>query len=319
VECLFAALASLAATLVAIGEAAPPPADDLALELAWEAPAGCPDLAGERAEIRRRVGASERPTSAQPVAARGEIRADASGGYVLSLRTEVGGIAGERALAGQDCHQLAEAAALVLALLINPMASAQPAPPAPPPVAPPPPSPSPPAPARQRSGLGLGIDADLAGGVLPGPAGGLAARLFYQRGLIMAVVEIGGFLPKQKPAPVLPGATASFYRLESALELCAATRPGRRLGGGVCFGGAMVRLYGESAGVSSPGASAAYWFEALLEAAGHVAITSALRLRMAAALHGLGSRPDFAVLGLGSVYRPAMLNWRGALGLDVLF
>lgn len=316
--CLIGVLASLAATLVAIGETPQP--DGLALDLTWEVPQGCPDLSSERAEIRRRVGDLDRTVPPEPIAAQGEIRVDASGSYRLSLRTRVGAITGERVLSGQDCHELADAAALVLALLINPEAAlaAEPAPPAPPP-APPPPAPLPPAPVRQRSGLGCGLDAVLASAVLPGLGQGLAARFFYQRGLLAATVQVAGFLPSEKRAPLLPGASASFYRLESALALCGATPSDQRLGGMLCAGGAIVRLHGESSGVSTPGQASAYWPEGLLVASGHLRLTSAARLHLAAEGHGLGSRPDFAILGLGSTYRPAAFNVRGALGIDVLF
>lgn len=318
--CLIGALASLAATFFAIGETEAPRTDNLALELVWDAPEGCPDLASERAEIQRRVGDIQRPATSAPIAAEGEIRVDASGGYVLSLRTRVGAITGERVLSGEDCHELADAAALVLALLINPEAAAEPAPPEEPPPARLPPSPQGAAASvQQRSGLGVGVDAVLAAGVLPGLAEGLAARFFYQRGHIVAAVHVVGFLPKEKPAPLLPGASASFYRLESGLELCAATPPSRRWGGALCLGGAAVRLHGRSAGVSAAGESNAYWLEASLQGSVHVGLTPAVRLRMAADVHGLGSRPDFAILGLGSVYRPSLLSIRGALGVDVLF
>jgi len=132
-------------------------------------------------------------------------------------------------------------------------------------------------------------------------------------------LEISGFLPDEKSAPVLPGARASFYRLESVLQLCASTPSDRRLGAALCLGGAVVRLHGHSAGVSDPGQATAYWPEALLAGSGQLRLTAATRLRLGAGLHGLGSRPDFAILGLGSVYRPAAYNVRGTLGLDVLF
>jgi len=316
---LIGALASLAATLVAIGEALPPQTDGLALELTWEAPQGCPDLARERAEISRRVGGLGREIPGEPIAAQGTIHLDPSGGYSLLLRTRVGDIRGERALAGQDCRELAAAAALVLALLINPEAAhsldSEPAPVVPAPI--PPSPPSPPSPARRRSGCGLG--AVLASGVLPSLAEGLVGRFFYQRGPVAAAVQVAGFLPQKESALVLPGASASFYRLESALEVCAATSSDRRVGGMLCLGGAVARLHGKSAGVSAPGEATAYWPEGLLAAAGYLHVTSAARLHLAAELRGLGSRPDLAILGLGSTYRPAFFNWRGALGIDVLF
>jgi hypothetical protein len=327
VGCLIGALASLAVTLVALEEVSPPQTDGLALELTWAAPSGCPDLASERAEIRRRVGEVAPTIASEPIAAQGEIRAGADGGYRLSLRTRVGATVGERLLSGPDCHELADAAALVLALLINPEASlpeaivaSQPesAPPAPSPPSPPPSEPRP-FPLHHRSGFGCGIDAVLASGVLPSLAKGIDARLLYQRGPFAATLQVAGFLPNEKSAPVLPGASAAFYRVESALALCAGTPADRRLGAALCLGGALVMLHGESSGVSAPGQATAYWLEALVAASGHLSLTSATRLRLAADLRGLGDRPDFAILGLGSIYRPAAFNVRGTLGLEVLF
>jgi hypothetical protein len=310
---LIGALASLATMLVAVGEA--PQADGLALELGWDAPQGCPDLSSERAEIRRRVGDVHRALPAETVTAQGTIRVAPAGGYDLSLQTRVGAVTGERVLSGPDCQELAEAAALVLALLINPEATVSSKPEPPPPSPPPPPTPPPP----QRSGLGGGIAAILASGVLPRPAEGLSVRAFYQARYFLAALQFAGFLPQDTSAPLLPGATASFYRLESALQLCAATPSGRRLGAALCLGGSVIRLHGRSANVSAPGQATAYWPEASLATAGHLRLSSATRLHLSADLHGLGSRPDFAILGLGSTYRPAAFNVRGALGLDVLF
>jgi hypothetical protein len=150
-------------------------------------------------------------------------------------------------------------------------------------------------------------------------AEGAFARVFYQHGHLAATARVGGYLTKERRSTVLPSATASLYRLESGLELCLATLPARRLGGALCLGGAVVRLHGESAGVSDPGQATGYWPEALVEVTGHVRLTSAMRVRVAGEARGLGSPPDFAILGLGSIYRPAAFGLRGALGLDLLF
>ena len=258
-----------------------------------------------------------------PISAQIEIRASAAGSFQLSLRTKIGETSGERDLTGPDCRQLADAAALVLALLINPNASVDSGTPreVPPPM---------PVPAAQSSVLpaadlgetarfALGIEAVLAGGVLPGMAEGLAARMFFQHGPMVLGARAGGFFPQDQSAAILPGARASFYLLESALEVCARTSPGRRLGAIVCLGSAALRLHGESSGVSTPGQATAYWPEALAEVAGHLRLARRMRLRIGAEARGLGSRPDFAILGLGSVYRPAAASLRGALGVDMLF
>lgn len=316
---MICALASLALALIAVGEASPSQADDSVLRLTWDAPPGCPDLANQRDEIRRRIGASGR-TPSTPVIAHGAIRAAPSGGYELLLRTSVDGTQGERLLAGNDCHQLAEAAALVLALLINPDgASSEPEPRLAVTVPSPPSPPASPVAARPRPGLGVGIGGVWATGVLPSAAAGLSASVFYQRGIWALAFLMTGFLPDDRGAPVLRQASASFYRLESALQLCAGSSTERRVGAVLCLGGAVVRLHGQSAGVSDPGQATAYWPEASLAGAGRLRLTGATHLRLAADLHGLGGRPDFAIAGLGSVYRPAAYNVRAIVGVDVFF
>ncbi len=316
---LICELASLAFALIAVGEAIPSQADDLALRLTWEAPPGCPDLANQRAEIRRRAGASGR-TPSTPVIAHGAIRAAPSGGYDLLLRTNVDGAQGERLLAGNDCHQLAEAAALVLALLINPDATSfEPEPSRAVTLPPPPAPPASSVAVRPRPGHGLGIGAVWATGVLPSAAAGLSATVFYQRGIWALAFLMTGFLPDDREAPILRQASASFYRLESALQLCAGSSTDRRVGGALCLGGALVRLHGQSTGVSDPGQATAYWPEASLAGLGRLRLTAATQLRLGADLHGLGGRPDFAIAGLGNVYRPAAYNLRAILGVDVFF
>jgi hypothetical protein len=281
------------------------------LVLSWQAPAGCPDLASQRADIRRRVGEA-RPT-AEPVVASGEIRRDSSGGFVLSLRTSAGTTSGERVLSGPDCHQLAEAAALILAMLIKPEAQAEP--PAPAPAPPPAPAPSPPVGPR----FGVGADALLATGVLPHLAEGLALRFVYARGMLAAAAQVAGLLPQTVEVAAWPGATASFYRLDSAVQFCATTARERRVFGALCLGGSLVRLHGRSAGIARTGQATGVWVEASVEPSLSVRLTTALRLRLALDGRDLGSRPDMAVAGLGHVYQPAAFSLRGALGIDYWF
>mgnify|MGYP001767723670 CR=1 FL=1 len=285
------------------------------MTLSWQAPTGCPDQASELAEIRRRLAGAARST-AGPIEARGEIRRDPAG-YVLSLRTAVAGTTGERVLSGPDCQPLGEAAALILAMLINPEAAAGPAPS---PALPPPLPSSPPAPAPPpRCGFGAGVEALLATGLLPGWAGGLALHLFYGRGSFQAALQVAGFLSQTVDVPLWTGATASFYRLDSALQVCATTSLDRRLGGALCVGGALARLHGRSAGIAQPGEASGTWLEASLAPSVHVRLTSATRLRLAADARGLGGRPDLAIAGLGRVYRPAAFSLRFGLGFDYWF
>jgi hypothetical protein len=288
------------------------------LDLLWMVPSSCPDADAERTEIRRRVGAMDPAQMPERISAKVEIHAEPGGALLLTLRTSIGATTGERFLTGHDCRQLSDAVALVLALLINPNAAAGDAPP-PPPLLPPPPPPIASAELAERAPFALGVEAVLAEGVLPNLAEGVAGGLSFQRGGLVLAARGGGFFAQDQPAPVLAGARASFYLIEAALEICVRTWPGRRLGATACLGGAIERLHGESSGVSSSGQASALWPEALARIMGHLRLGQRTRLRLGAEAHGLGSRPDLAIRGLGSVYRPPAVSMRASLGIDMLF
>lgn len=324
-EPLFGPFATLAAVLSSFGEVSPTTnADHLPLVLVWKAPESCPSATSERAEIGRRVGDIEKTPPMETILARVEIRALSNNSFQLLLNTDIGGVVGERELSGSDCRQLAEATALVLALLINPNAMTTPeTAPAEPktsaPVAPPLAESASVEPARPNPRFGAGLDAVIGQGVLPGLAQGLDLRAIFQRGHWAALAGAGGFLPNREDAQILPGAKASFYRLEWTLAACAQTLPARRLGAAVCLGGALVRLHGASSGVSNPGNASALWLEGLSELSAHLRVTGWARVRLSVEGRALGRAPDFAILGLGSVYRPPATSVRGGLGFDVLF
>lgn len=316
--CLTMALASSDETMAPSAEAR----DELPLQLSWSAPEGCPDASSVRAEIRRRVDRVARGQVSELISAEVEIRTTSSGSFQLSLRTTVGQTVGERELSGADCGQLADATALVLALLIRPEAAlaSEPPPRGATTVLAQPRAPDEPAsrPA-QVPRFAVGVGGVVGHRVLPGLAGGLDLRFVLQGARWAAIVRAGGFLPQAADAPILPGARATFYRLEWALAACAQTWPGRRVGAALCAGGALVRVAGDSAGVDSPDEASALWPEALAEASAHLRVTPWARVRLSLEGRALGHAPAFAILGLGSVYRPASASLRGALGIDVLF
>jgi hypothetical protein len=93
------------------------------LSLVWRAPRteSCPDEAAVRAEVERLVGGAI-PNDGPPI--RAEARAERAGReIVLHLRTEIEGVADERTLRSAQCVELASAAALLVALLIDPEAA----------------------------------------------------------------------------------------------------------------------------------------------------------------------------------------------------
>jgi hypothetical protein len=107
------ARAALVVTLLA----APCAAAQDRLELAWEAPPACPTAEAIEGEVARLVGGTLPPGAA--IRATGRASARDAGGFALYLTTEVDGARGERTLDADRCDELAAAAALILALMID--------------------------------------------------------------------------------------------------------------------------------------------------------------------------------------------------------
>jgi len=87
------------------------------LELSWDAPAPCPSREAVLAEVSRALGVSR---SAEKVQARGRIRRDASGSFVLSLGIRSGSLDSERKLKDASCDVVTAAAVVMLVLAIDP-------------------------------------------------------------------------------------------------------------------------------------------------------------------------------------------------------
>lgn len=105
---------------LALGVLDPPslPAEPEALALRWEAPAECPDRARLLATIDAMLG--EVPDDERrPLDVRGRVELDPTAGFVLRLELDEGRV-GTRELRGASCAELTEAAALVVAMAIDP-------------------------------------------------------------------------------------------------------------------------------------------------------------------------------------------------------
>ncbi len=142
--------------LSAKADETPAPAATPLLDLAWSAPPECPDKDHVVAEVADLVG--PRHPGQRPLTARGTISSRPSPRPYYALELVVGGEAKPRTMTGVDCARLASAAALVLALDIDPGALEREAPapaapsgeePAPPPAGVPPTATPTPTPTRK--------------------------------------------------------------------------------------------------------------------------------------------------------------------------
>ena len=106
-------LALLSAWAVLAG----PPEPGLSVQ--WDAPAGCPDGAAVRARVVRLVG--EEAARKARLTARAAVRAE-GGRWALELELAGETGAGRRSLSAGRCEELAGAAALVIAIAVDPRA-----------------------------------------------------------------------------------------------------------------------------------------------------------------------------------------------------
>jgi hypothetical protein len=286
------------------------PHDDLPIAIVWNAPAECPGLDALKGEVRRVAGPVSPPS--EPLSAEATVRRGPGTSWQLTLTTRAGARAGERRLAGADCGELMHAAALVMALMINPQASIVPEPP-------PPPTPPPLPPPIAERRYAAGADVVVGSGALPGIAPGIGLRFAAAAGALSAELRASIWASRSTESSSAPGTGGSFNLVDGAIAGCARARRARRLSPGVCVGASIVRLHGTGYGITDPGADAAWWSVAFAEANLRIRLTPSNAVRLAAqGLVPLG-RPTFALGGVGQVFEPASFWLRGTLGWELHF
>jgi hypothetical protein len=229
------------------------------LTLTWQAPSGCPTPAEVEAQFARLIGGPSRLPSGKHIDASALVRTSAADRWTLELSTTLEGAPGRRTLAGDSCASVSSAAALILALMIDP-AAAERALLAPAPAAErPPPSPSPvavvvatPAPEPR----GLHAYARLFGGailsLLPSPAPAAGAALGARRRRLAA--ELSFVATDQQHVTANGGnanpASGDFRVLVGGARGCG-TIGGRAVVWQLCAGGELEWLTGT--GIVRPG------------------------------------------------------------------
>jgi len=119
---LACSLAALGATLPlrALAEPAPTPP---ASALTWDAPATCPS-ADLFARVASLVGLSDEQLATKLLRVDAAISPTAGGSWLARLRIETAAGSGERSFYAEDCRSLIDGAALILALAVDPTATA---------------------------------------------------------------------------------------------------------------------------------------------------------------------------------------------------
>jgi hypothetical protein len=286
-------------TIVDRAHAAP---NQSALELEWRAPSGCPD----RAEIEARVAArlEPRPASREPLHASARIE-PSTDGYHLQLQTDQG----QRNLTARDCRELAAAAALILALLIDPEAAGDAADAE---------RETPAESSRRKRHMWILIRPELVGdiGTLPALAVGPGLSLGV-RVLATSVEIAGSYLPAQSVHPTDRDTPLAELRvLAAAIGACQALTRAPELS--PCLHFEYGRLTGQGdPSLSSPRSAAGAW--ALLLAGVRLGaeltqwVHASLELSLGLPLLGA----TFTVNSVGPVHETADVVGRLRAGLEI--
>jgi hypothetical protein len=294
-------------------------------ELTWQAPAGCPDGASVQKEVIRLARVTEAPE--RRLSARITVDKVSESDWMLDLQTEVDGILGERTLQGRSCRAVADAAALTLALMLNPEAeqdvpeSAPEAPASPPPRSTPAPHPDEqPAADTEHPTLAWRVagHGGLHLGILPRPGVEFGLGLGVGSGPTSAWLIAGFDPPQDATVDESPDAGGRLWVASVAALGCYGPRFGVA-SIGACLGLELSRLQGKGVGVSDPDRAAITWASATPAVVLDVHLSRQLAVRAA----GLGlvplARPSVYLDDIGTVHRPAPVGGKILAGLVAQF
>jgi hypothetical protein len=304
--------------------------------LHWAAPSECPAEGAVRAEMDRLLGpSSARPPAPIPVAA--TVSLEDQGEWHVRLETPGDGAPRIREIHAATCAAIADATALILAMMIDPeAASAAPPSPAksppvaltPPPIAPPrvpveaprsppPPPPITPPPATPTS-LRIAALAGLDTASLPELAASLALGASFVYGAQRFEAGIAYYPSRKGTVAARPGTGGNVDLLTGSVGTC------RHFGSGAievgpCVGVELGRLHASGFGVSNPGEGSTLW--AAVQGGGVLSVRIVSRLALVLRLGATAPllRPSFVLENVGAVYRPPAVTARGSGGVELIF
>lgn len=299
---------------------APGQSNGVPLELALEAPDGCPDASSLRESAIRLASVGEETSSG--LMARVTVVESTEGHFLLSMQTEQDGIHGVRTLDGRSCRAVMEAAALILALMLNPEAQLPSEPTAPPPKRPTgsrapvrrtrqlealPPS-------KEPLALAATAHVGLEVGALPhaGPDSSLGGTAELGRG---SVWLFGSVAPPQ--VKLVEGDSSRGGRLwmGSGTGLGCWTLLGTTSSLAACVGTAFNWIQGKGLGVAHRRSGAVYWVSPAAGALTDVQLGSWIAFRAAALGMVPLARPKTYLDEIGPVHRPSPVEGRLLAGV----
>jgi hypothetical protein len=235
-----------------------------------------------------------------------------------------------------DCAEATHATALLLAFMLNPNQTLPPhgeesqpgtdkpvaaQPLIPPlgatqhPVAPTPTAMGPSAPKSRRAPARVlvGLSGMVDSGSLPHETLGGALHLGLQVERWSIELRPAAWLPSQGASPQLSSAGGKFRLYDVALIGCYCAFRQSAFGARACAGSELLYLRGTGYGLSESSSRSALYPSALGELALAFHLTQGWAVRATANVLFALARPEYAILNLGTVHRPA--RWAGRLGL----
>lgn len=287
-------------------------ADSSKISLVWNAPEqDCPSPAQVAREALELVGRGA--SRVHKVEAAATVSQSEDGAWKVELVTEIDGHKGTRTIDAPTCRQLADATALIVAIMIDPDTKRGPRPPpirdaflagdtGQKPLAEP----------AAKAGVGLELGGIADAGTLPASSLGVQAAARWHLGL--ATLEAHGAWWPGTSATLYerPSVGGDFSLVAAGLLGCLSTQT---LGVSACFGPELDHMTGEGKGVTDPGQGSATWMGVLGAVRADVPITSRLSLALQAGAMVPLQRHEFVIEGAGVVHRPAPVAARVGLGL----
>jgi hypothetical protein len=292
-----------------------------ALELVWTAPAACPSQADVKQRIDALLEAPGKPAASGAQSARASAKLTSTrSGYRLTLTLHGEGIEGTRSLSGNDCAELAETAAFLIAVAIDPSlpGAAPPAPepaptPEPPPAAPEPPAPAPlppPKPAPTEVLLPFSLQVSGFGGLwsggLPRPQTQAGGSVGIATGRVQ--IEFRGssdFLARQNVNGGIEQDgmqhTGRFESRSVQFELALCHLWGARFFAGPCGSAALVRSFARGKDFTDNRHDALFWATASLAGQAGIRVNRWLEPFLEGGLGlSISERPRFVVRAAGA-------------------
>ena len=314
-----------------IAEVARADSIDDAVQLSWNAPAGCPSHDSVMNDVARILGA----TTTHHATVRADVTELGPERWSVHLATNVDGAPGERSLEANSCEAVASATSLIVAWTVDPAkaraqtaaapaptasasatpsASAAPAPSQGPSAQPPPPSSEPARVVVALSGVG-------ALGVLPstGFAGELSAGVLI--GPLRAEIAGSDWIPQDATAPA-GGEGTHVHLYDGALRACYRGRLGAAFEIDPCAVGAITFASSDGFGESQTFQRTSSWGSLRAEALSSIKVVGPLALRGSLGLGVPITRPPFVLLGpSGSIelHRVSVITAQATIGLEARF